>query len=153
MAMKLKVTDCKGIPFRGKAGKPRRGKLRAQITTVRIDPDAEEALKHEFGSLGNALYYLYEATVEYRINHYLPLHKEMLAMKPGDFFNHDDLALLIDALNYRTKNMSDRRRAKPFQRLIDYIQDRVGQRKVELWLRDADRREELEFEERPKKKR
>lgn len=47
-------------------GRPRRGKLAAKDKSVWIDDVAAEVLRKEFGSLGNALYYIYRGIQDFK---------------------------------------------------------------------------------------
>lgn len=60
----------------GTRGKPRRGRVVAEVSTVRIDAEAKAVLAREFGSLGNALYYIYSGLVQFRSLHGLSQHPE-----------------------------------------------------------------------------
>jgi len=57
---------------KNKQGKARRGDKVAERTQIRLDPDAKEALRREFGSIGNACYYLYQGIEQIKENHNLP---------------------------------------------------------------------------------
>lgn len=49
-----------------KRGKPRRGADIADVTTVRIDAVTKEILKANFGTVGNALYFIAQGLGQYR---------------------------------------------------------------------------------------
>ncbi len=61
-------------PRKARRGKPRRAKGLAEVSTVRIDPKAKEILQREFGSLGNALYFVAVGIEKYRQRHGLSTH-------------------------------------------------------------------------------
>jgi len=63
-------------------GKPRRGRKTAPVTSIRIDPEAKRALSSYFGSLGNALFYLYQGIEELKENYELPNKSKELSNTP-----------------------------------------------------------------------
>lgn len=47
-------------------GRPRTRPGETKLTTIRVEPYVSKGLRAEFGSISNALYYLYEAITEFR---------------------------------------------------------------------------------------
>lgn len=54
------------VPIAKRRGRPRRAQGLSEIFSVRIHKTAAAALRREFGSLGNALYYLYTGIQTYK---------------------------------------------------------------------------------------
>lgn len=115
-------------PKRGR-GKPRRGRRLSQPTTVSIDPESFDVLRREFGSLGNALYYLATGIRDFRDEFDLPPHREHSRQqdKQADgFFTQAELKTALECIDWRLDYCEDRGEARSFLAL---------KAKVEKWLR------------------
>ena len=106
-------------------GKPRRGAQVSEVSAVRIDPITNRVLKREFGSLGNALYYLAEGIADFREAKNLPPHTEQARVRieePGEsVITLKEMATLIEALEWRLDYAVDRAESRPFEYLLAKI--------------------------------
>lgn len=68
---------------KAKRGKPRRGEGIAKVSAVRIDDETKTILVREFGSLGNALYYIAQGIDEFRALNELPTQGQLDRMAEG----------------------------------------------------------------------
>lgn len=85
------------MKMRGSIGKPRRAPKRSNRTQIRIDPDTKEHLRDEFGSLGNALYFLSQSILKVKRNAGLePLDKSDI--NTSNTLDKKELKILVEAL-------------------------------------------------------
>ena len=83
-------------------GRPKgstRGRHAADVSTVRVDDETKATLRHEFGSLGNALYFVAQGIVAFRRKHGLtPGGDAELRSDPHAELTYGDLVTLREAL-------------------------------------------------------
>lgn len=82
-----------------KRGKPRRAKKLAERTEIKLDPDAKEALRREFGSIGNACFWLYQG-IQKMANEIAgePVYKDLAHSEHR--LNIADAEVILEALKY-----------------------------------------------------
>lgn len=72
---------------------------RAEVSTVRVDKGTVKTLQYEFGSLGNALYFVAQGILAFRKKHGLTSDEEdSLRADPGDELGYRDLVVIREAL-------------------------------------------------------
>jgi len=109
-------------------GKPRRGRGVAKVSSVRIDNDTYTVLNREFGSLGNALFYLAEGIKDFRDRFGLQRHKEQVRKPSNRRLDWQDLQVLIAALDFRISYCVDGQESRPFQDMLNKIMQSVDGR-------------------------
>ena len=91
----------------GRRGKPRRGAKPSAVSTVRIDPDSKLALQAEFGSLGNALYFIASGLKEFRERRGLkPPPTDEGGGRLTNELNKQEILTLMQALEALTRDTS-----------------------------------------------
>lgn len=116
-------------------GKPRRGKGRAVVTSVRIDLDAEAVLKKEFGSLGNALYWTYVGIIKYRERKGAQRYSEGQIRRPR-MLRHKEMVSIIKALDFRLENLFRDEHKKEFEEALDVIASVFTRKEVNRILKE-----------------
>lgn len=130
-------------------GKPRRGREVADVCTVRLDKTAKTVLTREFGSLGNALYYLYTGVAAFRSAKGLEQHPETPPgggdlPKAGDdpyLFEYEDLKLILLLAQERSSRPIDRSEARGLKILLTKLHDYLSPVRVRQILRDFKNKE------------
>lgn len=82
-----------GPKKRGRPFGTTRGRSVADVSTVRIDAATKDLLKHEFGSLGNALFYIASGILEYRRQYSLAGPDEIHGTAPAGM-DYQELAMI-----------------------------------------------------------
>jgi hypothetical protein len=83
------------IKLKARRGKPRRAESVAKRTQIRIDEESKRILQREFGSLGNALFFLRQGIEKTKEKHNIPTANP--APEPPAL-NRRDLELILKAL-------------------------------------------------------
>lgn len=109
--------------LKGRIGKPRRGSQTADCVSVRIDAETRAALEREFGSLGNALYYLGEGVQRFRISKNLNPIKEPTDTNAITLDRFEMERCLVALRHWALYKTRDGRHARPYLRTADKIFD------------------------------
>lgn len=92
MTVRIKATPAEGVVLSRGRGKPRRGTKACKSTSVRIDPDSKRILQREFGSLGNALFYLAGGIKQFRSRFRIDKHIDAVRDQSAELSAHPELS-------------------------------------------------------------
>lgn len=94
------VNDKASIRLAKKGGRTRVRPEPTKPTSVRVSPKVTKALAEEFGSLGNAIYYLYEGLQDFRESRGLPSWRTRKLKETDHILQVHEMRTVVRALKH-----------------------------------------------------